>query len=138
MKPMSLYDHDSGRFTILDLIAHFRFKSLSSTSFDLSTEADSFSFPDGTKIPAPRGLVFNMVGSVDVHHPCDGHIKAIFRFVLPAQYHEYETMNELVRLMLAALQIPSDETYEAYFMSPEHRALIEQVTDRNGMTYRIY
>ena len=117
-----LYEHGD-RFAVLDLLASFAFKSSGSVSFDLGTEG---------------GGVFNVVGWVDVHHPCEGHIKARFRVLLPARYHALEQMPDFVQQMFSALGIPPDETYEAEFVSAHHRTGIEQVTDRDGGTDRLY
>ena len=84
---------------------------------------------------APAGC---SMSSVDVHHPCEGHIKARLRVLLPARYHGWEKMRELVERMFAALGIPADETYEASFASAEQQTGIEQATDRDGLTDRLY
>jgi hypothetical protein len=65
-----LYEHGD-RFLVLDLTASFSFKSPGSISFDLGTLSDG---------------MFSVIGWVDVHHPCEGHIKAKFRVLLPARY----------------------------------------------------
>src|SRR4029079_11451438 len=95
-----LYEHGD-RFTVLDLLASFAFKSSGSVSFDLGTDCG----------------VFKLVGWVDVHHPCEGHIKARFRVLLPARYHGPEQMRDFVQQMFSALGIPADETYEVEFVS---------------------
>ncbi len=138
MRSPFLYE-PGDRFPVLDLIASFRFKSPGSVSFDLGTEGDTLDFPsDGVSIPVgPRG-VFNVIGWVDVHHPCEGHIKARLRVLLPARYHQWEQMKELVGRMFSALGIPADETYEADFVSADRQTGIEQATDRNGLTDRLY
>lgn len=127
------------RFPILDLIALFNFKSPGSISFDLATDSDTLDFPsDEVSLPVEPGYVFNVIGRVDVHHPCEGHIKAQIRVLIPAQYHRPEQMKELVQQMLAALGIPADETFEASFAWAEQQTGIVQSTDRDGMTDRLY
>ena len=92
---------------VLDLIARFAFKSDSSISFllgrcgDVINLADGYSFDTG-----PRG-VFNVIGWLDVHHPCEAHIKAQLRVLLPEEYHKWEQMSQLVKQMFFALGIPS-------------------------------
>lgn len=117
-----VYEHGD-RLAVLDLVASFAFKSPGSVSFDLGTE---------------EGGGFKVVGWVDVHHPCEGHLKARFRVVLPVRYHAPEPMQGFVRTMFSALGIPADETYEAEFVCAQHRTRIEQATDRDGGTDRIY
>jgi hypothetical protein len=136
MKPIARYNN-LDKFEILDLIALFEFKSSSSISFLLTTEAKFLKPAGSDPIPMPAGVCFNKVGSVDIHYPCDGHIKAQFRFLLPKRYHELTTMKDLVRLLLAKIQIPNDETYEAHFVSEEQHSSIEQAVDRDGMTDRM-
>lgn len=114
-----LYENGD-RFAVLDLFASFAFKSSGSISFDLVTE-DS-----------------RVIGWVDVHHPCVGHIKARFRVLLPARYHNSDQMLDFVQKLFMALGVPADETYEAEFLNADHRTQIEQSTDRDGGTDRIY
>src|SRR5580765_3676013 len=107
---VSPFLHEHGdRIAVLDLLASFAFKSPCSVSFDLGTDG---------------GGVFNVVGWVDVHHPCEGHIKARFRVLLPARYHAWAQMRDFVQQMFTALGIPTDETYEAEFVSADHRTQI--------------
>ncbi|HEV3080805.1 MAG TPA: hypothetical protein VGY66_13535 [Gemmataceae bacterium] len=120
----SLFLYEQGdRFPILDLVASFAFKSPGSVSFELGSESDG---------------IFDVIGCVDVHHPCEGHIKAQLRVLLPARYHSWEQMRELVERVLSALGIPADETYEASFVSADQQTGIVQATDREGMTDRLY
>ena len=79
-----------------------------------------------------------VAGRVDVHHPCEGHIKTQFQVVLPAEYHPFERMQEFVATVFEALDIPSDETFEALFVSPEQQTGYENATDREGMSDRMY
>ena len=132
-----LYQHGD-RFPVLDLLASCAFKSPGSVSFDLGTMGDTLFPSDSEPISVSPGIVFNIICLVDVHHPCEGHIQAGFRVLLPARYHTWERMRDFVQQMFSALGIPADETYEALFVSAEHQAAIEQATDRNGMTDRIY
>lgn len=125
-------------FPVLDLIAKFRFKSPGSISFGLGTESDTLDFPDeGISFSVGRGGVFNVVGSVDVHYPCEGHIKVRMCALLPARYHHWEQMKEFIERVFAVLAIPADETYEAEFVSVDRHTCIEQPVDRHGMTDRI-
>lgn len=124
------------RFPILDLVASLDYLTLCSASFKLGTEEDSLLMPDGRKFDCAGGVVFKDTGWVDVHYPCDGHIKVLLRVALPRSYHVYSQMSEFVRQMLSALNIPADETYEALFMSDETRESIVQSVDRFGMTDR--
>lgn len=125
------------KFPVLDLIAMFRFKSPGSISFDLGTRSDTLVSDEGVSFPVGPGGVFKVAGSVDVHYPCEDHIKVRMCVPLPARYHQWERMNALVERMLAVLTIPADETYEAHFVSADRHASIEQPVDRHGMTDRI-
>jgi hypothetical protein len=126
-------------FPVLDLIALFRFKTASSVSFHLGTQSGTLYYPpDGVAVPFGPGEVFNVIGWVDVHHPCDDHIKARLRVLLPARYHDWKQMKQLVETMFSALGIPADQTYEASFVSADQETGIERATDRDGMTDRLY
>jgi hypothetical protein len=124
------------RFPVLDLLARFAFKSPGSISFHLGTESDTLSL-GGETIAVHPGCVFNVIGWVDVHHPCEGHIKARLRVLLPARYHGWEQMRLLVEQVFSALGIPADETYEAHFVSADRQTGLEQATDRDGKTDRL-
>ena len=126
-------------FPVVDLVASLSAKTETSISFNLGRYSDVLELPeDGTCISVgPRG-VFNVIGWLDVHHPCHGHIKTNVRVVLPNEYLEWESMRDIVHQVFSALSIPADETYEASFVSPDQQTGIEQATDREGMTDRIY
>ena len=136
-------DRDSG-FRVFDLSARFAFRSATSVSFGLGRYGNILTLPGGgfhgedfvMKVGA--GGVFNVVGRVDIHHPCEGHIKTQLQVVLPAEYHPFERMQEFVATVFEALGIPSDETFEALFVSPEQQTGYENATDREGMSDRMY
>jgi hypothetical protein len=136
-------DRDSG-FRVLDLSARFAFRSATSIAFDLGRYSDTLRLPSGGPFGGDfvmnvgPGGVFKVTGRVDVHHPCEGHIKAQLHVVLPAEYHSFERMHELVATVFEAVGIPSDETFEALFVSPEQQTAYENATDREGMSDRMY
>lgn len=77
--------------------------------------------------------MFNVKGWIDVHHPCDGHYKAQLRVSLPVEYHQLETMTEIVRTVFEALDIPADETFQAlFFQTLDPAQFFFQDIDRNG------
>ena len=126
-------------FQILDLVASFAFKSASSLSFELGTRGDSLMLPGMIEPCATMpGRVFTVIGWLDVHHPCQGHIKAQVRVCLPDRYHEWQRMGELVREVFEHLGILPDETYEAHFVASSRQTRIEQARDRHGMVNRLY
>jgi hypothetical protein len=55
------------KFTVLDLTARAAFNSASSVSFDIGRLWS----PEGTSQEKPIGI--NVLGWIDVHHPCEGH-----------------------------------------------------------------
>ena len=126
-------------FVLLDLVAQLEFQSASSLSFHLGTKGDTLHLPDREEpwVMGP-GMVFTVIGWVDVHHPCEGHIKTQLRICLPEKYHEPERMRGLVHQLFEQLGIPADETYEALFVAASRQTGIEQARDRNGMTDRLY
>jgi hypothetical protein len=125
------------QFAVLDLIANFEFKTIGSIGFLLGHWSENRSAAEGMKIPIGRGGVFRVVGRLDVHHPCEGHIKAHLRVVLPEGYHTWEQMRDAVQQVFLALSIPADETYEADFVSPSRQTHIENATDREGVSDRL-
>jgi hypothetical protein len=115
----------SDDFPLLDLTARFAFKSQSSISFDLGRWSHS-------------RFTFTHVGWIDAHHPCDGHIKTQLRIRIPAKYHVCDQMKSIIHLLFEALAIPSDETYETAFFYSDLVHGVENATNREGVTDRLY
>lgn len=133
MKRPTYFKHGD-RIAVLDLFADFAFKSAGSVSFRLGLDDDHFDCPDGTSL---KCKVFKVLGSIDVHYPCDDHIKVRFVVRLPTRYHTPEQLHELVQQVLRHLAIPADETFEADVSSYDVAARLEQAVDRNGLSDRI-
>jgi hypothetical protein len=114
--------HD-GFDVIADLRADLEFKTSTSIGFQLHQE----------------GYVR---GWVEVHHPCDGHIKARIRGELSpsrAPNLDNATARQILDKLFVALRIPQDETYEAEFVSSTDGVVyLEQCVDRDGLTDRSY
>jgi len=108
-------------FDVLDFQAKFAFKSSSSVSFDLG------------KLSKKGGMVF---GNFQIHHPCEGHIKAFVYVHLPIRYRDHKLLVELQKTAFSKLGIPYDETYELYFFDADCLA-IHQPVNREGFTDRI-
>ncbi len=121
----SRLSNDNDAFCLFGVTARVAFKSQSSISFDLGRWSRT-------------RLTFTHIGWIDVHHPCEGHIKTQLRIRIPAPYHVFEQMKLIIDLTLGALAIPLDETYEAVFISGDRETGIEQATNREGITDRLY
>jgi hypothetical protein len=136
-------DRDSG-FRVLDLSARFAFRSATSISFDLGRYSDTLRLPSGGPLGGDfvmnvgPGGAFKVTGRIDLHHPCEGHIRTQLLVVLPAEYHPFERMREFVGAVFEALGIPPDETFEALVVSPGQQTAYENATDREGMSDRMY
>jgi hypothetical protein len=76
-------------------------------------------------------------GWVDVHFPCEGHIKVRIRGALPDDYLKAPTIQQFVSELLAQLKIKSDETYEATFFKPTKVIEMGKSVNREAMTDRI-
>lgn len=130
-------------FDILDLKARFAFKTDTSISFDIGRWSNTLRLPTGDGDEdmvwsADRPFVFHVVGWLDVHHPCDGHIKTRVRIKIPAEYHLFDRMKPIVEAIFKALDIPLDETYETTVFDSDKVTGILQPIDRNGMTDQFY
>lgn len=112
-------------FTLLGLTARVAFKSPSSVSFDLGRWSHS-------------RFSFTHAGWIDVHHPCNGHIKTQLRINIPVKYQVFDQMKSIIHLAFNALAIPLDETYEALFFASDRQTSIEEATNREGMTDRLF
>src|SRR5262245_22660492 len=96
--------YNSGdEFPILDLLARLAFKTDSSISFMLGQLGDTLNFADGESFEVGPGGVFKEIGGLDVHYPCEGHIKVQLRVVLPTKYHACDQMCKLVEEIFFAL-----------------------------------
>lgn len=76
-------------------------------------------------------------GWIDVHFPCNDHIKVQIRGALAEKFLEPSCVHKLVPALLEKLGIPHDETYEALFFKPTKGISMGQPVDREGMTDRI-
>jgi hypothetical protein len=76
-------------------------------------------------------------GWVDVHFPCEGHIKVRIRGALPDDYLDASGVQQFVSELLRQLKIQKDETYEATFFKPTKVIEMGKSVNRDGMTDRI-
>lgn len=116
------FNHHDEMFDVLDLQASFAFKTSSSVCFALG------------KLSNRGGMVF---GDFQVHHPCEGHIKAFIYVHLPSRYRDSKSLVELQKAAFRELGIPDDETYELSFFDADGCLSIMQDINREGITDRI-
>ena len=121
-------------FAVLDLVASFRFRTAGSAGFALGRWGDGRPPADETNGQLGRGGTFHGAGSLEVHHPCDGHVQARLTVVLPEPYQAPGRMREIVDQVFAALGIPADETFEAHFVGPSRQAGMGRHRDRSGVS----
>jgi hypothetical protein len=81
--------------------------------------------------------VGSLSGWVDVHFPCEGHIKVRIRGALPNDYLEASKLRQFVSDLLRQLQIQKNETCEATFFKPTKIIEIGKSVNRQGMADRI-
>jgi len=111
------FSHSAGAFEALDLSVRFRFKSPSSIGFKL----------------APKEA-HTIIGELQVHHPCEGHIKARVYIQLPSEYKECKRLVPILEATFRELEIPLDETYELFFSDSENGLLMGETRNREGIT----
>ena len=104
------------RFPIIDTELSYAFSTQASVSFSV-------------KIGGYRGWV-------DVHFPCDGHIKARVRGFLPDEYLESAKLRVFVSGLLKQLKI-REETYEATFFKATNVIEFGKSVNREAVTDRI-
>ncbi len=112
----SNFSSHEDEFPVLDLVAMYAFKTRASLSFHLGEYLEELVFAGEGSMHGIRH--FNVLGWVDVHHPCYHHIKTQLICSLPAAYHASDKRKAIVDTVLAALGIPADETYEARVFFP--------------------
>src|SRR5688572_25100506 len=93
------FNSQEDKFSMLDLTARFSFRTASSLSFALERYSKSL---------CPT----RQVGWIDLHYPCEGHIKLQIRISLPSEYHAGEKLRAIVTAVIAATGVPADGTYE--------------------------
>ena len=109
---------DQGRvFSIGELKFSVSFWSATSISFDLQVGVRH--------------------GWIDVHFPCQGHIKTRIRCAVPTECVNASNIRELIPEIFRRLRIASDETFEAEFFKQNDAIRITQPVDRHGTTDRI-
>ena len=109
-------------FRLLDLTAARRWMSASSVTFSLGTWSGD--------------TEFWVIGHLDLHYPCAGHIKAQMRACLPEQYFTSEHMRDMARELFQRVGITHDETYEFLLVVPSRQRMLVQPEDRQGSTGR--
>jgi hypothetical protein len=77
------------------------------------------------------------MGWIDLHYPCDGHMKLQIRISLPTEYHAGQTFHAIVWAIIAATGIPTDETWEALLFAAGEPMGMAQPVNREGLTDRI-
>ena len=109
--------------SILDLLAIPDFQTESSASFKLERHSNSLN-------PCRQ------IGWIDVHHPCEGHIKAHIKVFLPEEYQQPDTLENIQQAVFKELAIPDDVTWEVEMVGGASGTcmLISQRVDRTGMT----
>ena len=65
-------------FPILDFVAQFVAKTDTSVSFHLGRWGNTLDFADSPPMQLNSPSVFTVFGWIDVHHPCQGHIRLGF------------------------------------------------------------
>ena len=83
------------------------------------------------------GMIQREVGWLDVHHPCDGHIKTQTHGVLPDSLLAYKELRFLVEELLRWLEIPANETWELRVSAPHNQIGMSNPVNAEGMTDRI-
>lgn len=119
-----LFSSSRDGFDILGLRAHFDFKTATSIGFQLG------SIPKGPYIR----IIF---GALQVHHPCDGHIKARIYVQLPRHYSDHQLLRKLCEEMLGILGIPADDTYELHYHDAADSLQLDQRVNREGIVDQI-
>ena len=103
-------------FRLLDLVARFRFKTVSSLSFQLGKLVDrTAQLPEiaGTDWEALGGStsVFQILGWLDAHHPCDGFHHLHLRIGPPNRYVSWGSIRDIVPHVREVLGLPADVSY---------------------------
>jgi len=108
-------------FNLLNLRAHFAFKSETSVGFLLGS--------------IPKGKDSHIViGAMQIHHPCIGHIGAYLYVQLPRRFTEPDILRQLCEATFSELGIPADETYELHYSESSKGITMDQRASRERLT----
>ena len=111
--------------------------------FDVSNIRVYFEFKTASSIIFLVGPIMmttrhrTISGSIQLHHPCVGHIKAYMIASLPPCYGEFNFLRELRKSVFTNVGIPLDETFELHYTdSTASKSGLEiyQDTDREGFS----
>lgn len=104
-------------FSFLDLIGTRTFRTSASISFHLGHKSDHIQYSDGSRHFFGKNRVFNVVGWLDVHYPCEGFHKLQIRCSLPDSYVRYESMRDLVFQLCEILCLPVHTPYKIHLQA---------------------
>ena len=103
-------------FNVLDFVARYSWRTATSISFLLGRYCDSLKLADRDEpFYVGTNKVFKVFGWLEIHHPCEDHIKARIRAKLSPDLMQFETQRTIIEVVFDALGIPRDETFEAGF-----------------------
>jgi hypothetical protein len=114
---------EQGEFEFLDLIGTVTYKTIASVSFDLGQKSNVLELSDGTQTFYDD--VFNVIGWLDAHFPCQGFHKLVIRCSLPPDYVSFESMRDLIPFVTQALRLPSEVSYKIHMESGSHATSME-------------
>jgi hypothetical protein len=112
------FAHGKGTFDALDLRVRFEFKTPSSIGFKLSTQRAEHT----------------IIGEMQIHHPCEGHIKARVYIQLLSEYKDCKKLMPILEATFQELEIPLDETWELHYDNSKDGLLTDQPRNREGFT----
>lgn len=114
------FEDFSSSFPVADLSAKLEWKSASSAGFLLGNTTNILQLEgEPEPVECGSGGVFDVKGELEVHHPCEGHIRLRLRFTLPSAYHTAERMAKLVSDVKLALLIDEDEIFDVVLVASD-------------------
>jgi hypothetical protein len=123
-------------FTLLGLTVRLRHRTRDSRVYDVGKCSRVLDFDDGTSFDTRRqDGVFEVFGRMQVHYPCDGHVKAVISVDLPKEHcGDAAKCARAVAEILRCLRIPKDETYAISLREPAPSVGVENHVNRQGWT----
>ena len=142
---MNLYafSSDNGSAPLLDLVVSVNMQTDSSVSLsmgrftnhprDITPELRDLLF-----LPDQGSAVFEELGWIDVHYPCNGPIKVLVRMEVPEEYRRFEKISFLVCALFRLLLIPENERYVAHWHDGKETQTIIHAADEHGIPDKFY
>ncbi|MBL8869761.1 MAG: hypothetical protein JNK90_08195 [Planctomycetaceae bacterium] len=112
-------------YEFLDMVGAVEHRTSSSVTFKIGKKTDYLVDDDGSRHFVEKDFVFNVLGWLDAHYPCEGFHKLLVKCILPGDYVSFESMCGLIKCVMRVLELPIDVSYKIYIHANGHSTCME-------------